>query len=945
MGSKFCELLTMLFTLLSFLVVLGNEHSWAVAAQKVQCIDGEQEALLMFKEGFTSPSSRFSSWIAGEDCCKWSGVGCNNRTDHVITLDLHSSDSSGVLKGQLRNSLLGLPYLSYLDLSLIDFNRMPIPEFIGSLSNLKYLNLSNANFKGIVPDHLGNLSSLQSLDLSGNSFSLKANNLDWLSGLSSLEVLDLGGVDLSNAVNWLHAINLLPSLNELSFFSCQLPNLQQSLSFVNFTSLKVLDLSYNSFHSTIPKCLIESSHTLHYLNLTRCQLQGSIPDAFVNFTSLTVLDFSYNNLQGSIPHYFGNMTSLVVLDLTFNSLEGSIPPTLGLIQEQQRIKHSPLRELYLSYNKLNGSLEKILPQFSELVVLEVASNSLQGFITEVHLQNFSSLRVLDLSGNQLILNMSSNWTPAFQLQTLGLNSCKLGPRFPQWLQKQTKIVNIDLSNSSISDTVPDWFWDLSPAMQILDLSFNRLGGELPDLSSKASLITLHLNENVFSGYLPHFPPNMVSLDVAGNEFFGPISTICDTMNEHNALLILILGENHLSGHLPDCWTYGKSLRYLDLSSNNFSGELPQSLMNCINLSDLVLAENALSGRIPAWLGESLQNLVVPNSLRNCKSLFHLNLGFNALSGSIPAWLGESLENLQILLLGQNMFEGNIPLQLCQLKYINTLRLSFNSLSGRIPSCINNFLVIAEKEADRSFLYHDYASYAKEELKKLMWIDSKKHGTSFLRGLDLSSNNLIGEIPEEVTELVGLEYLYLSNNQLTGNIPSDIGAMRSLEALDLSRNQLSCAIPTTMSNLSFLSYLNLSHNKLSGKIPSGNQLQTFDATAFLGNHKLCGPPLANKCLEDKSYEDPNCIDKELEGNNESIEAEKGHGFEIPPFYLSLGIGFCAGFWGFWGPLLLNTSWRHAYFRFLGYMIDQIYVWVVVAVARIQRKFQSSQPQDK
>ncbi|KAJ9158610.1 hypothetical protein P3X46_024175 [Hevea brasiliensis] len=158
--------------------MLGIEHNWVVAELKLQCIDNEREALVMFKVGFTNPSNRFSSWVADEACCKWSGVGCQNRTGHVLTLDLHSYNSSEVVQGQLRESLLGLPYLRYIDLSLIDFKQMPIPEFIGSLSKVKYLNLSNANLKGIVPDHLGNLSSLQSLDLSGNSFSLKANNLD-----------------------------------------------------------------------------------------------------------------------------------------------------------------------------------------------------------------------------------------------------------------------------------------------------------------------------------------------------------------------------------------------------------------------------------------------------------------------------------------------------------------------------------------------------------------------------------------------------------------------------------------------------------------------------------------------------------------------------------------------------------------------------------------------
>jgi len=48
----------------------------------------------------------------------------------------------------------------------------------------------------------------------------------------------------------------------------------------------------------------------------------------------------------------------------------------------------------------------------------------------------------------------------------------------------------------------------------------------------------------------------------------------------------------------------------------------------------------------------------------------------------------------------------------------------------------------------------------------------------------------------------------------------------------------------------LSHLNLSYNNLSGKIPSGNQLQVLDdqASIYVGNPGLCGPPLTKKCPE-------------------------------------------------------------------------------------------------
>ena len=126
----------------------------------VPCMDGEKEALLNFKEGFKSASESFSSWMVEEDCCNWRGVGCDNTAGHVTILDLHGQDPSSKLQGEISPSLLNLTYLRSLDLSLNDFQQIPIPEFIGSLKYIEYLNLSNANFRGTIPCSLGNLSHL-----------------------------------------------------------------------------------------------------------------------------------------------------------------------------------------------------------------------------------------------------------------------------------------------------------------------------------------------------------------------------------------------------------------------------------------------------------------------------------------------------------------------------------------------------------------------------------------------------------------------------------------------------------------------------------------------------------------------------------------------------------------------------------------------------------------
>lgn len=106
------------------------------------------------------------------------GVGCDNSTSHVVKLDLrnpfqfsnYSDEEREIFNkssfgGKISPSLLNLKHLSYLDLSQNNFNGNNSTKFLGSLENLKYLNLSFSLFAGVIPPHLGNLSKLQYLDL------------------------------------------------------------------------------------------------------------------------------------------------------------------------------------------------------------------------------------------------------------------------------------------------------------------------------------------------------------------------------------------------------------------------------------------------------------------------------------------------------------------------------------------------------------------------------------------------------------------------------------------------------------------------------------------------------------------------------------------------------------------------------------------------------------
>ena len=211
----------------------------------------------------------------------------------------------------------------------------------------------------------------------------------------------------------------------------------------------------------------------------------------------------------------------------------------------------------------------------------------------------------------LTLEFSSQWVPTFQMNFIILNSFKLGPRFPNWIQTQTKINRLDISDAQISDTIPaEWFTDLPPTLAFLNLSCDQIYGRLPNMLTKFvnDGLAIDLSANQIRGRLPLFPTKVMMLNLCKNRFSGTISSLCKI-----------------------------SSGFLNLANNNISGEVPSSLGLLTQLETLSLSKNSFYG-LP---------------MKNCSSLSFVDLGNNRFFGQVLAWVGESLPLLNILILRSN----------------------------------------------------------------------------------------------------------------------------------------------------------------------------------------------------------------------------------------------------------------------------------------------------
>ncbi|KAM3700616.1 hypothetical protein ACJW31_05G112400, partial [Castanea mollissima] len=232
---------------------------------------------------------------------------------------------------------------------------------------------------------------------------------------------------------------------------------------VKLPHLQEIDFAYNYLNGTIP--LEWASTQLTFISVLVNRLSGKIPKELGNITTLTYLCLEANQFSGIVPPELGDLTNLQTLILSSNNLTGNLPMAFAGLRN--------LTDFRINDNKFSGIIPDFIQNWKQLTRLEMHASGLKGPIPPniSLLNNLLQLRISDIDGPS--------------------------QDFPM-LRNMTGIVRLVLRNCKISGEIPAYIWTMKQ-LEMLDVSFNKLVGELPPSIKLERLRFLFLTGNLLSG--------------------------------------------------------------------------------------------------------------------------------------------------------------------------------------------------------------------------------------------------------------------------------------------------------------------------------------------------------------------------------------------------------------------------------------------------------------
>ncbi|KAK4359972.1 hypothetical protein RND71_022201 [Anisodus tanguticus] len=688
--------------------------------------------------------------------------------------------------------------------------------------------------------------------------------------------------------------------------------------FTPFKNLKALLLPGHSLAGWVKNEGFEKLRQLRKLerlDLSENQFNRSIFASLSQLSSLKSLNLAYNNIgsgsnirftDNKIGSELGALSNIEYLLLDGNTLDENFLGSSGVM--------SSLKVLSVAHCNLSGTLP--LQDFLSLSQCNIGGN-----FPNWLLENNPKLGEVYLDGNAFTGYLQLSFLP--NLKALNISNNRIQGQLPPNIGSIfPNLVVLTMSNNLLEGLLPSSLGDMKDLL-CLDMSYNKLTGDLPiGLARKGSFLNfLRLSYNMFKGEINPISANINNLEylyLNGNNFSGPIPQKLSTV----PLRTLDLSNNKLSGNIPAWLGNISSLTSLALYKNHLKGQIPPDYCRLERLKVLHLSENNIAGVIPSCFStfHDLERVYLSkNKLQGGFDMFStsdlkvLDLSDNNFSGSIPKWLGSTPEITTLILRG-NRLQGTIPPQLCHASYLRFLDLSHNNLSGPIPHCVGNIMQQARVPEvypySSSFIYIGLQTFGEDAvvdvefsivlsspiffLDNYVWVGAEfttKYNTysyegsivDHMSGIDLSYNQLSGEIPKELGNLTKVHSLNLSHNHITGTIPSLFSNLQNIESLDLSYNNLTGRIPTQLLELATLSVFTVAYNNLTGRTPQRSaQFATFDESSYEGNPFLCGLPLHIRCMETKEIPilppGPDCCEEDT-------------GFlDIESFYISFLVAY-------------------------------------------------------
>ncbi|PWA86863.1 Leucine-rich repeat-containing protein [Artemisia annua] len=583
-----------------------------------------------------------------------------------------------------------------------------IPNSVGHLKSLNYLDLSWTDLAGEIPDSIGNLILLENLDLSATRLS-----------------------------------------GEIPY------------SIDNMRLLNTVDLSMCNFTGSLPKYLGNLTH-LTTLYLSKNYLSGSLPSSLFTLPSLETIYIDNNIFTGSLPPELFTLQPLKQLSVANNQLVGLIDvldpdPALRSFRQLKKLTY-----IDLSYNNFNGTweldtlfsslrnLDTLILSYSGLLVV---SNSVSGYVNPY-------FRVVSLASCKLS-TFPNSLRAMKKLSFVDLSHNQIYGSLPNWVGEmgENDLIVFNISHNFVT-SLPPFEWDM---LQYLSLASNSIQGPFPlSICNMNNLYILDMSNNLFNGVIPrcfgYFSSHLKMVDLGNNSFHG---TIPNTYEDCEELGGIILNGNQLEGEIPSSFSKCQSLNILDLGNNNLNGTFPPWLANLPELQVLILKSNRFQGLIesPFVVKLPFPSLVVldlsQNSFMgnlpikyfgNFKAMqkvvengeleyMHIDSKYYSITIAVKGVMlpfSKVLVTYMFVDLSSNMFGSEIPDIIGDIAYLRVLNLSRNNLIGGIPSTIGNLLHI--------------------------------------ESLDLSWNQLTGQIPQSLTGIKGLGVLNLSQNRLVGRIP-------------------------------------------------------------------------------------------------------------------------------------------------------------------------------